>query len=532
MSSAASGSGTLAGRLRQAVADRVRIDTRTLAVFRILAGLLIVADLLLRSRNFSFYYTNDGAVPQSLAQAMSSEGAISIYHYTTDPTVIAGLFVLQGLIALQLIVGYKTRIATILSFLLVVSLDHHNPLVLSYADTLFRLLLFWAIFLPLGERWSIDAVHADRQPREGIASVASALILAQMVVMYVVNGYHKAQDELWTSGEATPLIMGLHDTTFFLAPYLREFQTLLQIGGLTWFYMLVFSWLLFVLRGRLRMALVAMFVASHASFIVTVRIGAFPYVAIAGVMLFLQAQFWDDLKAIARYLELDLDRFEARRERLVRFARRVPDVRIGGERQRRAREIGYNVAIGVVVLSIVLFVALSTIPLGGVADEETVVEEQIEDRAQQLSIDQPDWSVFAPTPRTTDSYYIFPAQTADGEVVEVYNGQASVSYDRPYEGSQLQEQYGSYRERFYMNSVRRGGIQGTNDADEYLAEYICASWEEEHGTELTHVNMYQVTESVDMDTVSDPEDRDRDVRPVSAHGCGDNEPTEIQPPDF
>ncbi|AGB39718.1 HTTM domain-containing protein [Natronococcus occultus] len=532
MSSATSSFDALAGRLRRAVANRVRIDTRTLAAFRVLAGLLIIADLLLRSRNFSFYYTNDGAVPQSLAQAMSSEGAISIYHYTTDPTVIAGLFVLQGLIAVQLIVGYKTRIATILSFLLVVSLDHHNPLVLSYADTLFRLLLFWAIFLPLGERWSIDAVHADREPRKGIASVASALILAQMVVMYIVNGYHKAHDELWTSGEATPLIMGLHDTTFFLAPYLREFQTLLQIGGLTWFYMLLFSWLLFVLRGRLRMALVGMFVASHASFIVTVRIGAFPYVAIAGVMLFLQAQFWDDLKAVARYLGVDLDAIDARRERLAGLARRVPDVRLRGERQRRARELGYNAAIGVVVLSIVLFVALSMLPIGGVADEETVVEEQIEDRAQQLSIDQPDWSVFAPTPRTTDSYYVFPAQTADGEVVDVYNGQSSVSYDRPYEGSQIQEQYGSYRERFYMNSVRRGGMQGTNDADDSLAEYICTSWEEEQGTELTHVNMYRVSEDVTMDTVSDPDDRDRSVDLVSAHGCGDNEPAEIQPPDF
>ncbi len=45
----------------------VRIDTRTLAVFRIGVALLILANLLLRARNFSFFYTENGVVPQALA---------------------------------------------------------------------------------------------------------------------------------------------------------------------------------------------------------------------------------------------------------------------------------------------------------------------------------------------------------------------------------------------------------------------------------------------------------------------------------
>ena len=151
--------------VREYLARCVRIDSRTLAVFRVFVGVLIVADLLLRSRNFSFFYTEDGVVPRSLAMDVTPDYAFSVYYLTTSSTLIAALFVLQGLIALQLIVGYKTRVATVLSFLFVVSLDHHNPFVLSYADTLFRLLLFWAIFLPLGERWSIDAAHRTRAPR-------------------------------------------------------------------------------------------------------------------------------------------------------------------------------------------------------------------------------------------------------------------------------------------------------------------------------------------------------------------------------
>ena len=194
----------------------IRIDTRSLAVFRIACGLLVIADVLLRSRNFTFFYTESGVVPQSVAMALSAENAFSVYHVTTDPTLIAALFVVTALVALQLVVGYRTWLVTVLTFLLVVSLDHHNPLVLSYADVLFRLLLFWAIFLPLGERWSIDALRTDSSPRTGVASIASGAILAQIVYMYVANGYHKTESALWTGGEATPLIMGLDNTTFLL----------------------------------------------------------------------------------------------------------------------------------------------------------------------------------------------------------------------------------------------------------------------------------------------------------------------------
>ncbi|WIV67457.1 HTTM domain-containing protein [Natrialbaceae archaeon AArc-T1-2] len=513
-------------RARTYLERRVAIDTRTLAVFRVFVGLLVIADLLLRARNFPFYYTNDGVVPRWLAMEQTADYAFSFYYLTTDPYLIAGLFVLQGLIAVQLIVGYKTRIASILTFLFVVSLDHHNPLVLSYADTLFRLLLFWAMFLPLGERWSIDAVHRGREPRASITSFASALILGQMVYMYVMNGYHKSKDELWTSGDATPLIMGLDNTTFLLGEFMRNFPTLLQLGGLTWYYMLLFAWLLILLPGRARMAFAGMFLVAHASFAVTVRIGAFPYVAIAGVLLFLQAQFWDDTARLARRLGIDLDRLRAQLTDLEDLAARVPDYRFDSDRQRQVKDGLYTFTIVVVVVTIAMVAGISALQLGGVVDDDIGHDQEVERVASSLSIDQPDWSVFAPTPRTTDRYYVFPAETADGEYVDVYN-ERPLTYDRP--GDELQKQYDTYRERFFMGDIRRA-----NDGDpepELLAEHLCTTWEEEHGDELVRINMYLISEDVTMETIDDHEDRDRSIRLLSKHGCGDNEPERIDPPE-
>ena len=503
--------------------NAVAIDTRALATFRIVAALLIVADIFLRARNFTFLYTEEGVVPQSMAMEMTAENAFSVYYFTTSSTVIAALFALTVLVALQLLVGYKTRLATVVAFLLVVSLDHHNPLVLSYADVLFRLLLFWAIFLPLGERWSVDALHADVKPRATVSSLASAAILAQMIFMYLLNGYHKTESGLWTGGEATPLILGLDNTTFFLGDFMRDFPMLLQFGGLTWYYILLFSPLLLVFRGRTRTLFAALFLGGHATFAITVRIGAFPYVAIAGLILFLPPSFWNDLESLFR--ASPLTRLETYRDPLERAGSRLPTFRYDSPPVDRVRTGVYTVALVVAVVSLLVVPALGHLPVAGFVDDDGGPEDRIDDRADVLSINQPPWTVFAPHPRTTDRYYVFPAETEDGETVDAYNGR-ELTYDRPYD--ELQKQFGTYRERFYMNDVRRGGPGDV--VSETLADHLCETWEDEHGTALTHINMYAVAEDVTLETIDDPDDRDRDVTRFYEHGCGDNEPTAIDPP--
>ncbi len=510
---------THAGRLLYGgLKRRGSIDTRTLAVFRMIVAVLIVADVLSRSRNFHFYYTDSGVVTASMA----SDG-INVFALTSDPTIIAALFVIHALVALQLLVGYKTRVAMVISFIFVISLDHHNPLVTSYADVLFRLLLFWALFLPLGERWSIDAVHRDRPARETVFSLATLGALFQMIAMYVINGYHKSTNELWTSGEATPLIMGLDGITFLLAETMRQFPELLQLGGLTWYYMLLYGWLLFFLTGRLRLVFAGMFVIAHASFAVTVRIGAFPYVAMAGVALFAQGQFWRDLDRLARLVGVPVERVQAAAARLGGVARLFPRHVPTASVESWTRTAVHTGVYGGIAFLVVALALLAVGTGAGVVPADEGPKDQVEDVAYTASIHQPEWSIFAPVPSTTDRYHVFPAQTTNGERIDVYNDR-ELTFDRP--GQELQQQYGSYRERFYMNSVRRAGDDGA--ASRILAEHLCETWEGEDGERLTHINMYSVSEDITMDTIDNPDDRDRSTRTIYQHGCGDQEPTIIQ----
>lgn len=517
---------------------RVAIDTRSLAVFRIGIAVLIIADLLSRSRNFQFYYTDDGVVSQSVAQWWTGD-AFSVFYYTSDPTLIAALFILHGLVAVQLLVGYHTRIAAVVSFLFVVSLDHHNPLVLSYADTLFRFLCFWAIFLPLGERWAIDAVHRERSPRREFVGLAGLFALLQLILMYFVNGVNKYPSELWRTGEGTPLVFGIDEMTFLLGDTMRQFPTLLEFGGQLWFFMLLVSPLLLLLRDRWRLPLVGLFMGGHLAFALTVRIGAFPYVALVGLLLFLQLRFWTlGRNALQRSGLAAVVSGTATRLRNV--ATEIPRYQVDSTRYRPAARATYQLSVGIIAVSLLIVIATILLSVGGVihADAETTEEQivfaveetpgvqQIEATASHFGVEQPGWSIFAgPDPRTSDRYYVFAAETTAGEQVDLYFNR-ELSYERPYQ--QLNRQHRTYRMRFYMNSIRRGS---SPEAQELLATYLCEQWADTNDTAITHLNMYTVREEITRETISTPADRDRRIDLFYKTTCStDDEPTEFAPP--
>ncbi len=502
-------------------------------MFRIVAGLLILGDVIARSTRFSYFYSEDGVVPRSLAQALAPDNAFSLLFFSTSETFTFAVFALHAVVAIQLIAGYRTRLATIVSFLLVISLDNRNTAILSYADALFRLLLFWGIFLPLGERWSVDAVHRQRPARAAVTSLASAAILIQMFYMYFGNGLQKFAGETWMSGEATPFIFGLDDITWFLAPYLTAFPEMLKIGGWTWFFMLVFlSWFLVLAEGRVRIAIVAMFMIAHLSFALTVRIGAFPYVAMAGLILFLQAPFWNDLSRVIGFFSRRVTGVTSLARRiqaaLVAGAQRLPRPVASWELPERLVTPGTR---GLVILAMVAILVLP--PLAFLddlrADERHVrrVERPVTEVTSMFAIDQPPWTIFAPSPQDSTRYFVFPARTQDGEILDIFHGR-ELTFDRPYDP--LRSQYMHYRERFYMSLVSRH-----EEGDlvlPMLAGYLCERWEHEHGISLREIDIYLIRELIDMETISDHADRERTSELLARHSCDGDDPAAVASPEF
>src|SRR5262249_45355687 len=133
--------------------------------------------------------------------------SFSIYHLFSTPGEIGLAFFLTAVVYLMLIVGWHTKIAQILSFICVTSLHSRNIMLENGGDVVMNIVACSSMFLPLGRRFSIDALRAswraadehtpaalnDRThpPPPTIAPVVSLAVfvfIVQFAVIYAFNG--------------------------------------------------------------------------------------------------------------------------------------------------------------------------------------------------------------------------------------------------------------------------------------------------------------------------------------------------------
>src|SRR3546814_12916920 len=93
--------------------------------------------------------------------------------------------------------GWRTRLAAIAPFVLWASLINRNPIVLIGGDLLLCCLLFWAMFLPLAARYSVDAALSTTPPPHANLHVswASLGILVQAMSVYFFSAILKSGHE-------------------------------------------------------------------------------------------------------------------------------------------------------------------------------------------------------------------------------------------------------------------------------------------------------------------------------------------------
>ena len=211
------------------------IDLRTLAVFRILLGGFLILDLCLRSRDLVAHYSDFGIFPRAAAIEGLAAGSFSLHLMSGSAFFQGALFLLAGLFALLMVFGWRTRIATIASWFLLLSLQNRNWEIHSGEDQLSMVLLFWAMFLPLGARFSVDAA-LDRKSKEhsnAFISLASGALLLQGMSMYFFSALLKSDARWFPDGTAVYYALQLDYFATSLAVWFRQFETLLQ--GLTYY---------------------------------------------------------------------------------------------------------------------------------------------------------------------------------------------------------------------------------------------------------------------------------------------------------
>src|ERR687898_121730 len=131
---------TTAGRrVRAKIVEIFGADLRSLAVFRIVLALLVLADLANRATDLYQHYTDAGVLPRTaLVEEVMSPWAFSLNLMNGGPSFQPLLFGVAVLAALGMLVGYRTRLLTFVVWVLLLSIQFRNPLINGSESVLLR----------------------------------------------------------------------------------------------------------------------------------------------------------------------------------------------------------------------------------------------------------------------------------------------------------------------------------------------------------------------------------------------------------
>ena len=324
----------------RAVAGRVRDrwntfwfrpePTSTIAVVRIVFGFVATLWTLSQAPNLLAFYGPAGVLPTAPPLAY---GSWSLLALSDSAPVLIALWAATLLGAVGVMIGFRTRLATILLLVGVMSFERRDPEILNAGDLLLRSLAFYLLFAPAGEALSVDRWRRARDrfwefPLR--APWALRLMQIQLSVVYFSTLWWKLQGELWRDGSAVSYALRVHDIHRFPTP---GFVT----GSVVLTELLTFGTLLLELalavliwNRALRPWVLGCGVLLHLSIGFSIMVGFFTMLMLTTYLAFVPPE-------TARQLVLS-----ARRKWRGRGARRRPHAAAGPRRRGRTRDASAN----------------------------------------------------------------------------------------------------------------------------------------------------------------------------------------------
>lgn len=483
------------------VASRLTVDTRSLAVLRIALGCILLGDLLHRAQDIAFFYTDGGVYPVSAYQATYERfNGLSVHALSGDLWVQQLLFVVAGLFAVAFVLGYRTRLVGLVSFLLLFSLHARNPLVLNGGDRLIRVLLLVALTAPLGERWSIDAARRG-SARERVLSFGSVVVLAQPLVIFTCNALMKHRGDHWYAGEAIQIALSNDVMTILLGNVIVEYPLVMTVLNYIWITLLGGSVLFLLLTdGRVRALAALTYMGVFAGMAVTMAVGLFPFGLMASVTPYLTTPFWEWVGGRVP------DRWAARvpsRAQLGPLGKPPVERRLLDVLRSRGFE---DVASGTVTAAKVTMGAIGFVVLVWMlvfaADDVTVYEPP--DSIERPHVDQQWWGLYAPDPSDSYSWYVVETELEDGTSVDALDW-GPVSFAHPPEAA---HNYDTFRHRKYMQQVESSGDPGYSDvvAAAYIG-WVCDEAAQRLDSPPRQVTVYQMYQQSPVHGPREPPER-------------------------
>lgn len=260
--------------------------TSTLAVVRIAYAAVVLTWCALISFDILAFFSTEGLLAERVSSGPWTWSLLDIF--SSDPAVLA-LFALLVMAACCVLVGFHTRLATLMTFVLLISFERRNLVVLNSADTLLRLFGLYLVFAPAGAALSVDrwrsAPHRFWEFPER-AAWALRLVQIQVSVMYLFTVWLKVHGETWNNGTAISYALRVMEVVRFNIPAWIT-QSALLSSVLTYATLAIeLALALLIWNRRARPWVIAAGVVLHLSILGFIRVGLFSVTVFVGYLAF------------------------------------------------------------------------------------------------------------------------------------------------------------------------------------------------------------------------------------------------------
>ncbi len=223
--------------------DYLTFDRRVLGFTRLMLGFYLVMDLCHRGRWWKEMYSTEGVLPNNVnLYRPQAWGAFTIFNSFSSPGELQVFWVFLLAVFGCLLVGYKTKIMQVLSLVLVTGMNGRVLLIENGGYVVQNLLLLWTCFLPLGDRFSLDALLASmKRRREASAdefndrsdvltpeqqkphvTVMGFVLMIQLSAIYFFNVRHKTGAN-WNNGTAVHYVIYVDRMATPLVAMIRDY---------------------------------------------------------------------------------------------------------------------------------------------------------------------------------------------------------------------------------------------------------------------------------------------------------------------
>jgi predicted DCC family thiol-disulfide oxidoreductase YuxK len=305
----------------------LRFDARSLGLFRVAFGLVLIGDLFQRWGALDAFYSNEGVLPNhhQLFQLQDGGQAWSIYHSFSSADENMFALALTFLVYLAFTLGWHTRVFHAASLVCLVGLSGRNILAESIGNSAAIALAAVTLFMPLGLRFSVDSLRRsfesfdehgpdelnDRsRPPEPLAppSLAAPATLLVLGAIYLAAGWSQ-NGPTWKDGSALHYALHVDRWTSGLGVALREQSGLLK----GWTHAFRYAELLVlplalvpVFRGVTRPLAIACMLVHGLTIGLLFTFGLYGWSLVAASLLLVPEETWDRL-APRRTVELFYD---------------------------------------------------------------------------------------------------------------------------------------------------------------------------------------------------------------------------------